>query len=249
MDVSEGSLKFIFDDDTEAVKFDDTSFYRKRFNNLPGGKAVDILASSKSAIQFIEIKDCLGYERENMWRIRKDNSGICLLPKETGINDRDSLDIEVAKKVACTLSCLIGAHTIESSVESTKQYQRYFQQLISSKVQNDKISVHVILYLEGKFASTARGKKAIMREIKKSIENKLKWFKCKVDVVDCDTYNEKLFHVDRECKAWGNMNNNISPSNWYFITILHHAGILIECITRPQWEQVPMCNAIKLTVR
>ena len=41
-------------------EFDDGEFYRKFFNQLPGAKGVDILADSKTDLQFIEIKNCRG---------------------------------------------------------------------------------------------------------------------------------------------------------------------------------------------
>ena len=38
------------------------------FNQMPGAKGVDIVADSDEIIHFIEIKNCLGHERENRWR-------------------------------------------------------------------------------------------------------------------------------------------------------------------------------------
>ena len=36
MTIEESNLTFEFDSDTHAVKFDDTEFYRKYFNKMPG---------------------------------------------------------------------------------------------------------------------------------------------------------------------------------------------------------------------
>lgn len=56
--IEESSLIFTFDKDTDAVKFYDTDFYRRRFNSFPGAKGIDILAESNEIIQLIEIKNC-----------------------------------------------------------------------------------------------------------------------------------------------------------------------------------------------
>ena len=98
MVIEESNLHFAFDEDVQAIKFDDTEFYRKYYNKMPNAKGVDILASSKDVMQLIEIKNCTGYETENMWRTSVNNSNIKAAPHNLDVNDRDSLDIEVAKK-------------------------------------------------------------------------------------------------------------------------------------------------------
>ena len=60
MAIREGSLCFSFVEGVSAIKFYDGEFYRKFFNQLPGAKGVDILADSKTDLQFIEIKNCRG---------------------------------------------------------------------------------------------------------------------------------------------------------------------------------------------
>ena len=55
MEIREGSLCFSFVEGVSAIKFDDGEFYRKFFNQLPGAKGIDILADSKTDLQFIEI--------------------------------------------------------------------------------------------------------------------------------------------------------------------------------------------------
>ena len=58
MIIEESNLKFKFAPQVCAVKFDDCKFYRKEFNKLSSAKGVDILADSKEAFQFIEVKNC-----------------------------------------------------------------------------------------------------------------------------------------------------------------------------------------------
>jgi hypothetical protein len=56
MQIIEGKL--IFDFDCEAIKFDDTTFYRQHFSKITNGiKAVDILAVNQEIGYLIEIKD------------------------------------------------------------------------------------------------------------------------------------------------------------------------------------------------
>ncbi|MEN8219598.1 MAG: hypothetical protein ABFS56_25255 [Pseudomonadota bacterium] len=56
MQIIEGNLIFNFDCD--AIKFDDSTFYRKHFSKMTNGiKAVDILAVNQEIGYLIEIKD------------------------------------------------------------------------------------------------------------------------------------------------------------------------------------------------
>ena len=47
----------------------------------------------------LEVKNCTGYEADNVWRTRTNF---------INENGEESFDIEVAKKVAGTLTCLVG---------------------------------------------------------------------------------------------------------------------------------------------
>jgi len=49
----EGDIDFTFNENYTAIKFDDTSFYRKRFNKLPESKGVDDVPNIK-VILFLE---------------------------------------------------------------------------------------------------------------------------------------------------------------------------------------------------
>lgn len=55
MIIRESNLEFKFADDCRVIKFDDTEFYRKRFNKLPEAKGVDIISNSEEILRFIEI--------------------------------------------------------------------------------------------------------------------------------------------------------------------------------------------------
>ena len=195
MIIEESNLKFCFSDEVSAIKFDDTDYYRKKFNNLPSGKGVDILVDSENIFQFIEIKNCTGHERENLWRTSVNNSKISSAPETLEIGDRDSLDIEVAKKVASTISCLFGSWTKSESVENSLELLKFYGGMNDKKICKDKKRIWVILFLEGNFNFRTRSKKMIMERIQDSIKKKLSWLNCKVMVVDSDTYKERFFKI------------------------------------------------------
>ena len=98
MNIEESNLTFVFPRDIIVSKFDDGKFYRKSFGKMPGSKGVDIIADSGDMLQLIEIKNCKGHEQENRWRTSVDNSKVTSAPATLDVKDRDSLDIEVAKR-------------------------------------------------------------------------------------------------------------------------------------------------------
>lgn len=198
MAIEESNLIFEFDDETKAVKFDDTNYYRHIFNKMPAAKGVDILANSKDVIQLIEVKNCTGHETENMWRTSVNNSNIKAAPRDLDVEDRDSLDIEMAKKVMATITCLFGAWTKSERTEKATELIEFWKGITEQKIINEKKKLLVILFLEGDFAANApksRSKKVIMKRLQESINTKLSWLNCKVMVVDSDTYKERFFKV------------------------------------------------------
>lgn len=198
MKISEGNLVFSFDSEYTAIKFDDRPFYREYFNNMPGGKGVDIIADSDDIIHLIEIKNCLGHEQENRWRTSTGNRTLDSAPRDLDVENRDSFDIEVAKKVAMTILCLFGAWSKAERTEKALELENYWKSLNNTKVQKNKKQIIVTLFLEGNFSgvSQTRSKKSIMKRIQESISKKLDWLNCKVFVVDSDTYNDRFFTVE-----------------------------------------------------
>lgn len=199
MVIEESNLHFAFDEDVQAIKFDDTEFYRKYYNKMPNAKGVDILASSKDVMQLIEIKNCTGYETENMWRTSVNNSNIKAAPHNLDVNDRDSLDIEVAKKVASTIACLLGAWTKMERSDKAMKLAGFWKEICDVKIVKDKKYILVTLFLEGNFSANApksRSKRMIMKRLQESINDKLSWLNCKVAVVDSDTYNKRYFNIN-----------------------------------------------------
>ena len=66
--IVEGRLRFDFSEPWQAVKFDDTAWYRDIIKSRV--KAVDIVAFSDDSHWWIEVKDCLDFERDNLPRLR-----------------------------------------------------------------------------------------------------------------------------------------------------------------------------------
>lgn len=64
----ESKLDFTFTD--RAIKFDDTRFYELFKSYLPNGKGVDFLSINQNAYIMLEVKNCIGYEKENAWRTK-----------------------------------------------------------------------------------------------------------------------------------------------------------------------------------
>lgn len=64
--LSEGSLQLTFAAGWQAVKFDDTAWHRQHFGTQ---KAMDILAAHGAQHWWIEIKDCEGFEQNNLPRM------------------------------------------------------------------------------------------------------------------------------------------------------------------------------------
>lgn len=191
----ESRLKFGFPEGSKVIKFDDTKYYRDLFNNLPGAKGVDFIAWDGKALSFIEVKNCLGDEGNCRWRIAPNNKKKNTTSTQINISGRNSLDIEVAEKFAMTLAALNGAKSFGERKELLEELQEILNIVFSKKLSDEKIKKFVIIFLEGNFGGHTRTKKMIMAELQRSLNIKLKWFHCRVSVVDSETCDEKLFKI------------------------------------------------------
>ena len=187
--LEESGLRFSFDGD--AVKFDETAFFKRRFVHQPEGKGVDFIVLSPNRVQMIEVKNCLGHEVENQWRIGKDNNSRAKRTPEQDETDRDSVDIEIVKKVASTIACLYGAWTKASRSDSAEELVELWKAVTDSQLPADRKQLQVILFLEGNFGCHTRSKKTIMKGLQDSIQKKLSWLNCKVSVIDS---NQSRYH-------------------------------------------------------
>lgn len=203
MTIDESRLRFCFEDKAKALKYDESSFYRRYVNQLPSAKGVDFISIQEGRLIFTEVKNFKDYEFENMWRIWPDNKRRNSSYTAASTVGRDSLDVEISEKVAMTIGGLIGAYTKTAGCEAAEALSHYAEVLISSAVKAGSRQLLIILFLEGDFGCETRPKKVIMRELERSIKKKLSWLNCLVSVVDSDTYQKKIFQVER-------LNNNSS---------------------------------------
>lgn len=190
--LEESGLIFGFPEGNETLKYDDTAYYRKLFNSLPGCKGVDFITVGKNAIAFIEVKNCTGDEGNCSWRTVPNNKKRDTSATKVNVDGRDSLDIEVSQKVAMTLAALAGARSFGERKEITEEFQSIIDVVFSENFAKDRKKKYVILFLEGDFASHTRSKKMIMDSLQESINKKMKWLDCTVSVVDSSTYNRKI---------------------------------------------------------
>ena len=182
----ESNIDFTFSKNVRLCKFDDTYYYRKKFNSYYNSKGVDFLAETNDKIYFIEIKNCIGYESENVWRTKKNNVIYCQ-DKPT----EESFDIEVTKKFSSTLSALMSISNYPENSSQVVECLRPFANAIINHKQ-----IVIVLFLEGDFGSRTRSKKMIMKSIQDSIKSCCKWlYNCQVKVIDSNE-NENFIHAN-----------------------------------------------------
>jgi len=195
MVIEESRMKFDFPDSQKTIKFDDTNFYRDLFNCIPGAKGVDFVSVSEEYAAFIEIKNCLGDEGNNRWRIFPNNLKKNTTHTATNIEGRDSLDIEIPQKTSMTLAGLAGVLSFGNSKSSLDDIREIAEEILLNYLKDSRKKLYVILFLEGEFGGHTRTKKMIMAELQRSMNAKLRWLNCKVSVVDSSTYNHQIFEL------------------------------------------------------
>ena len=131
------------------------------------------------------VKNCSGHESENQWRV-----DLGTKKNDDGSID-ECFDLEVAKKVSCTLSCLMGAGTFDKYNRTDEQEQLC---QIMNMLTDYNHTIEVILFLEGDFEYKTRRKTMIMEAIQKRLKGHFKgWFNstnCKV--IDSNVKNNDV---------------------------------------------------------
>ncbi len=186
MTIEESGLRFDFAPSYQVIKFDETNFYRQYFNKLPGSKGIDMMALSSSVVLMIEVKNFTGYEMDNTWRTVSNKLR----------DGEESLDIEVAKKVAMSLACLFGASTKKEKSSNAASLDPYFESL-AGKVGRQEAKLQVVLFVEGVTDSHARTKKMKMKALTDSIKRQLSWLACDVLVEDTALHKAAYFGVTK----------------------------------------------------
>lgn len=181
----ESNIEFNFNDKYTVIKFDDTNVYGKFKNSISNGKGVDFIAYSDDKVILMEIKNCSGHESGNQWRVDLGTK------KNADGSIDECFDLEVAKKVSCTLSCLMGAGTFDKYNRTDEQEQLC---QIMNMLTDYNHTIEVILFLEGDFEYKTRRKTMIMEAIQKRLKGHFKgWFNstnCKV--IDSNVKNNDV---------------------------------------------------------
>jgi len=117
-EITEGRLRFRFPAGWDAVKFDETPWYRQAMQSR--SKAMDILAMQGQSHWWIEVKDCMGFEADNMPRLApgdpvevdlaRSEVKNCHWDKVVSVSRKKAFIVdEVAEKLEGTLLCLMAA--------------------------------------------------------------------------------------------------------------------------------------------
>lgn len=191
MRIEESGIILDFDDLFAVDKFDDTKYYLNYFKKLTGGKGVDFILISHDTLMLMEVKNCTGYEHDNRWRIFPDNSKRDTIANDN--NDRDSLDIEIPKKVAMTFACLFGAHSQPQYQKSSDVLKKYFDFTKTNNISSGTNKIKVVLFLEGNFASKTIPQKEILRRLSRKIKEKLAWLNCSVIVENIQSHRNYYY--------------------------------------------------------
>ena len=94
-----------------------------------------------------------------------------------------------------TIASIIGAKSFGDKKDCLREFDKFIQFLSSESFSDDSKKKYVILFLEGDFGSKTRSKKMIMQSLQDSMNRKLRWFNCRVSVVDSDSYDPRVFHI------------------------------------------------------
>jgi len=193
MRIDESGIVFDFSNDLTVDKFDDTGYYQLYFKKLTGGKGVDFILKSDDTFMLIEVKNCAGHENDNRWRTFPDNSKRDTTATIVDTNDRDSLDIEIPKKIAMTLACLCGAHSKPHFQKHSDILKEYFNFIRKNNIPSEKNKIKVVLFLEGNFTTKTMSQKSIMTSLNRKIKEKLSWLNCNVIVENIETCHNKYY--------------------------------------------------------
>lgn len=157
--IEENILRFVFGDNWQVRKFDDTSFYRRHFEKLDGSKAVDFLGLHGRELFFIEVKDFRGYRIENKKRLSS-----------------HELYLEVGQKVRDSVACLVAAYR-----HQPEEWQPFIEGL-----RNIKHPIKVVLWLEEDSNSQLppQRQKVHNNIASNALETKLRWLTPRVLVAN-----------------------------------------------------------------
>ena len=161
----ESDLKFQFSSNWWVVQYDDLTDYANLKNTVEGSKAVDFIGIlSNKTLVFFEIKNFRGHRIENKPRLSAGH---------------DPLELEIAQKVRDTLAGVAAAS--RNSTHLRTEWQR-----VLSFLQNERINVEVVLWLEEdktpQYEATRKRMQAVGGVLAQRLKQKLTWLTNRVFV-------------------------------------------------------------------
>lgn len=201
MQIHESRLIFDISDAFMPVKFDETSFYKQKYNKFSYSKGVDIVFFDEDSICLMEIKNCKGFEKENEWRL-KPNNNQRVGTKQT-VNGEEqtiyqieySLDDEVVSKVSNTLACFFGASTKSDLQTSIEQLSPYWIRLRDKRIKEDARKIRVIVFVEGEFGHKRQDIDEIFTRLRDSLKQKSAWLNCTISIENSSKNNGRFYTV------------------------------------------------------
>ncbi len=167
--LTEKTLTFIFPDNWEVIKYDESHFFRNHIDKCQGSKAVDILALSELGLFLIEIKDIRGHEIEYKQRLNK-----------------GEILFDLTQKVRDTIQGLYAAYRCQ--VEELAPFYNYLyaNSKYATLTTRPQRQITVILFLEeNRPFKMLKSFKEIRSRFKIKMRNQLKYLN-----VRCDIYNK-----------------------------------------------------------
>lgn len=179
----EGKLVVSFPADWLAVKLDDEAWYREDMNSKV--KAVDVVATRGNDHWWIEVKDCAGFETENMPRLSEAEPQAVTQTrqwiKQQGF-DRDAqvkrykpfIVDEVFEKFMGSVVCMVAAQRARQASRKTAALEPFMAAL------NDRNSLNLALLLTWQLPDFKR----LATRLNTKLEQRMKAFAVTCFVVD-----------------------------------------------------------------
>lgn len=198
--ITEGRLRFDFREHWQALKFDDTRWYRDVMNSEV--KAVDIVSVSQDGKShwWVEIKDCLGFEPDNHPRLSPTEAPEVGLVRQwvkaqghnrqvKVVRTKSFIVDEVAEKLEGTLVSMMAAVRNTGDAKATEV-------IAKAGVLSPVVDWHVVLLLT--WDPTARDFRRLAMRLREKLNTRLAAYRLECFVLnEADTAPNQPWTVTR----------------------------------------------------
>jgi hypothetical protein len=140
--LDEENLRFVFDDQWQVVRLDQSDFFRENLMPLQLTKSVDFLGLYRGvAAYLVEVKDYRGSRIE--------------LKDAEKMHEGDTLCLQVARKVKDSVACLVGA---------ARTREEPLFRCCAGRILADSASLRFVFWLEFDLGHKRRYRHAVQRE-------------------------------------------------------------------------------------